>query len=74
MKNYWKRYGDVDTHFNLTGKALWFYDGTDPISIYETETDDGYRYTLDFCGEITANLTEPELVNILTDLHDTFDC
>ena len=73
MKQYGKRYGDVNTHLNLTGKALWFYDGVDPISIYETETDDGFLYTLDFCGEITKNLTESELVELLTEWHDSFD-
>lgn len=64
-KRFGKRYGDVSTHLVLRGKALEYYNGTTPISIYERETDDGYRYDLDDCGFKYEGFTEADLVEYL---------
>lgn len=46
MKRMEKRFGDVNTHLKLTEKAMAVYSSTDPISIYERETEDGYIYRI----------------------------
>lgn len=67
-------YGRDATHLALTKKAESFYSGTDPISIYEIETDDGYRYSYALCGEyINAMMTADELNEMLEELSDEIE-
>ena len=65
-----KRYGDAKTALRLSEKAERIYSDTQPLSIFEEETDDGeYRYTVTgfLQGE---DLTEDE-VNALLESLDT---
>lgn len=65
-----KRYGDTKTALRLSAKAESIYSDTQPLSIFEEETDDGeYRYTVTgfLQGE---DLTEDE-VNALLESLDT---
>ena len=65
-----KRYGDTKTSLRLSEKAERSYSDTQPLSIFEEETDDGeYRYTVTgfLQGE---DLTEDE-VNALLESLDT---
>lgn len=65
-----KRYGDTKTSLRLSEKAERIYSDTQPLSIFEEETDDGeYRYTVTgfLQGE---DLTEDE-VNALLESLDT---
>lgn len=67
-----KRYGDTNTHLTLTDKALAYYSGADPISIYESETESGeYRYTLKLFGDPESEpMTEAALNACLEGLAD----
>lgn len=69
MKRLGKSYGDEKTNLTLTGKAYAVYCDTDPISIYERETEEGFRYAVrgfDECDNLTA-----EQVNaMLEELYD----
>lgn len=67
MKNLGKRYGDEKTNLTLTDKAYACYSVTDPISIYERETDEGFRYALrgfDDCDNLTAEQVNATLEEI----------
>lgn len=75
MKTNAKRYGDGRTALVLTDKAADVYAETDPLDIYEIETEDGPRYDLDgvLCLE---GLTAEEVSEALEDLgsyHDELD-
>lgn len=65
-----KRYGDTKTALRLSAKAERIYSDTQPLSIFEEETEDGeYRYTVTgfLQGE---DMTEDE-VNALLESLDT---
>ena len=62
-----KHYGSENTHLKLTGKAFDNYTNSDPLDIYERETDKGLRYNI--TGIIEMNdLTEKELIDILVSM------
>lgn len=63
-----KRYGDTKTKLELTEKARRAYNEYSPLSIYETEDDDGVlSYRIDGCVE-AYNLTEDEVNETLESL------
>lgn len=67
MKNLGKSYGDEKTNLTLTAKAYAAYCDTDPLSIYERETDEGFRYALrgfDDCDNLTAEQVNATLEEI----------
>ena len=55
-----KIYGNDKTHLTMTKRAQAFYDCTDPITIEEIETDDGYLYNVSGVLERDC-MTEDEL-------------
>lgn len=59
-----KRYGDVKTNLTLTEKAANVYVGTDPLDIYEYETEDGLRYDVEGATE-EHGLTDAEVIELL---------
>lgn len=69
MKNLGKRYGNEKTNLTLTDKAYAFYCDADPMSIYERETDEGFRYALR--GFVDCNNLTAEQVNAT--LEELFD-
>ena len=58
---------------NLSEKAFKFYSETDPLTIYEYETENGKRYAYDFSGTIVSDLTFSELENDFIDLYNEFN-
>lgn len=63
-------YGNDSTHLTLTERAERIYSVSDPLRIEETETEDGYRYTL--TGIIEADgLTEAEVSEYIEELDDS---
>ena len=59
-----KIYGRDNTRLHLTEKALNFYNGTDPMRIFEYEDDEtgALTYTYTICGgPETKPMTEAEL-------------
>lgn len=57
---------------SLSEKAQGVYYGTDPLDIFEVETDEGKRY--DVAGMVEArNLTFEELEEFLESVQDEFD-
>ena len=61
-----KSNAEVTIWNNMSKYALKFYDGTDPLNVYEYETDDGVRYSYNLAGEWSEGLTFEEL-------EDTFE-
>lgn len=69
-----KRYGDTNTHLNLTDTARRVYDAYSPVDIWEisTEDDDGndvFTYSINFCGDRRQGLTEDEVNAIFEDFY-----
>ena len=52
---------------SLSDLALRFYTGTDPLKVYEYETDEGKRYAYEGCIGNNENLTFEELDEIFSD-------
>lgn len=72
-----RTYGNTSTHLILTGKALEFYNMTDPIRIEETETEDAecpYMYQV-YDGKEPMHdgtMTENQLIKWLEDGYDEY--
>lgn len=67
-----RRYGDVKTHLTLSAKAQDFYSGASPVSIFELDTPEGYRYTLKLWSDPeTEPMTADELNAELEALADS---
>lgn len=58
---------------NLSDKAYNFYVNTDPLTVYEYETENGKMYAYDSCGLIVSGLTFAELQTELEELFDEFN-
>lgn len=66
-----KRFGNERTRLTLSSKAEAYYSETDPIAIYENESEDGtLTYSLDDMGNTFSDLTADELNSILEELYD----
>lgn len=73
MKRLSKRYGDEKTNLTLTGKAYAFYCEADPMSIYERETDEGFRYALrgfTYCDNLTAEQVNSTLEELFDECNN----
>lgn len=69
MKRLGKRYGDEKTNLTLTDKAYACYSVTDPISIYERETGEGFKYSIRGFADCD-NLTAEQVNSTLEELFD----
>lgn len=62
-----KHYGNKKTKLKLTEKAFTNYSNSDPLDIYEKETDNGFIYRI--TGIIEADgLTAAEVIETLESL------
>ena len=69
-----RTYGNASTHLVLTGKALEFYNMTDPITIQETENNGTFSYQV-FSGKDPMHdgeMTEAKLIRWLEDGYDEY--
>lgn len=69
-----RTYGSTRTHLTLEGKALEFYNMTDPIRIEETEEDGEFTYQV-FSGNEPMHdgvMTEEKLIKWLEDGYDEY--
>ena len=68
-------YGNARTHLTLEGKALDFYNVTDPIRIDEIETEDGeYQYLIYSGADLMHDgaMTEQQLIKFMEDGYDEY--
>jgi hypothetical protein len=68
-----RTYGNTATHLILTGKALEFYNMTDPITIIEEETESGEFFYQVLSGKQPMHdglMTEEKLIRWLEDGYD----
>ena len=57
---------------SLSLKARNFIDDTDPLTIYQVETDEGTRFDMESCVGQYENITFEELQSNLEELADIF--
>lgn len=69
-----RTYGNASTHLVLTGKALEYYNLTDPIRIDETEKDGLYSYQVYNGNEPMhdGEMTEKQLIKWLEDGYNEY--
>lgn len=70
-----RRFGDTNTNLVLSDKAQQFYNGADPIDIYEYDDGDVCHYTLKLWGDRESSQMTAEEINAeLEAIAESLDC
>lgn len=65
-----KKYGTDSTKLELSNKARIVYAGTDPLDIYEIETEDGLHYCIKDCDGTHDGLTAEQVNAFLEEIFE----
>ena len=64
-----KRVGGLEkTHFDMSLRGWQIYNNTEPLDIFEEETEDGFRYSVRSCFGDYDDLTEEEVEEIFINI------